>query len=75
VRQLASNTFKQVHKSTDNPNFQNVTGKGNTTWNNLTPDRKNVYDRTAERMTDMTSNKVDKTIEGVKDGAWNSGKN
>ncbi|MBX0310448.1 MAG: conjugal transfer protein TraN [Sulfurihydrogenibium sp.] len=59
----------------DNPNFQNVTGKGNTTWNNLTPDRKNVYDRTAERMTDMTSNKVDKTIEGVKDGAWNSGKN
>lgn len=59
----------------DNPNFQNVTGTGNTTWNNLTPDRQNVYDRTAERMTDMTSNKVDQTIEGIKSGTWNSGKN
>lgn len=59
----------------DNPNFQNVTGTGNTTWDNLTPDRQNVYDRTAERMTDMTSNKVDQTIEGIKSGTWNSGKN
>lgn len=57
------------------PNFQNMTGTGSTVWNNLTPDRKNVYERTQERMADMQDNKVDQVIEGLKDGVWNSGKN